>query len=188
MDANLRTQIEGVVALSDAEYQHVAAHFTTKKLRKHQFLVQQNDYVTHEYFVVSGLLKSFFANESGKDHIVQFAMENWWVTDYQAFVSQSKALLAIDCIEDVTVLCLSFEDKQRLCTEMHKMEHFFRVKTTAGYVALQQRVLSFLHSDAKSRYDQLLKQYPALSQRVSKSLLASYLGVSRETLSRFSVD
>lgn len=119
-------------------------------------------------------------------HIIQFAMENWWITDYQAYMNHTNATLNIDCIEDVELLSISYWDKQKLCATYHKLEHFFRIKATGGYISLQQRVLTLLHNDAQTRYNKLLVQYPALFQRVPKALIAAYLGVSRETLSRFS--
>ena len=183
----LRTQIEQIIPLTDDEFEYVFSHFTLRKQKKHQFIVQAGGFVENEYFVVNGLLKASFMNEQGKEHIVQFAMENWWVTDYLAFSKQTRANLNIDCLEDSTLFSISYANKKKLCKESHKMEHFFRIKTTSGYVNLQQRVLSLLNSDAESRYNQLLVQYPSLFQRVPKALIAAYLGVSRETLSRFAV-
>ena len=92
----------------------------------------------------------------------------------------------IDCIEDVELLCLSLQNRDKICADLHKIEHFFRRKSNFGYVALQRRILSLLNSNAKERYEQLLQNNPNLFQRVPKTLIASYLGVSRETLSRFS--
>lgn len=186
MNNTLRQHIEVITPLTDKEYDHIQSHFTEKKLRRRQFLVQEGNPVDQEYFVVSGLLKASYINEAGKEHIIRFAMEDWWITDYQAYINQTPAQLSIDCIEASTLLCLSSENKRKLCETSHKMEHFFRVKTTSGYVALQQRILSLLNDDAQSRYRQLHSQYPTLFQRVPKTLIAAYLGVSRETLSRFS--
>jgi CRP-like cAMP-binding protein len=186
MQADFRQHLEKIIALTDEEYAHIYSHFTVKKLKKHQFAIQEGSPVNNEYFVVSGLMKASYTNEQGKEHIIQFAMENWWVTDYQAFVMQTPATLNIDCIEDVELLSLSLSNKKKLCAESHKMEHFFRIKTTMGYISLQQRILSFMNDDAQSRYRQLFSLYPQLFQRVPKALVAAYLGVSRETLSRMS--
>lgn len=90
----------------------------------------------------------------------------------------------MDCLEDSETLYISLENREKLCAEMRKMEYFFRKKTTAGYVASQNRILSLISYNAKERYEYLLQQYPDLMQRVPKSLIASYLGITRETLSR----
>lgn len=186
MSEILRQQIEKITPLTDNEFDYILSHFTTKKLKKHQFLIQENDVVQNDHFVVKGLLKAYYINPEGKEHIMQFAMEDWWITDYQAYFNETKALLNIDCIETAEILCLSLYNREKLCADMHKIEHFFRKKSNSGYVALQRRILSLLNSNAKERYEQLLQQYPTLFQRVPKTLIASYLGVSRETLSRFS--
>jgi CRP-like cAMP-binding protein len=185
MSIELRRHFEKITPLTDQEFDYILSHFTTKKLKKHQFLIQEGDNVTNDYFVVKGLLKAYHVDNEGKEYIMQFAMEDWWVTDYQAYFSQTKAILNIDCIEEVEILCLSLHNRDKICADLHKIEHFFRRKSNMGYVALQRRILSMLNSNAKERYEQLLLQYPTLFQRVPKTLIASYLGVSRETLSRF---
>ncbi|ROI06716.1 Crp/Fnr family transcriptional regulator [Chryseobacterium sp. G0240] len=186
MSKELRNHIEKIVSLTDSEFDFVLSHFTTRKFKKHQFLIQEGNYVISDFWVVKGLVKAYHSDMDGKEHIMQFAMEDWWVTDYQAYFNQTKASLNVDCLEDTEVLCLSLENRDKICSELHKVEHFFRKKSNAGFVALQRRILSLLNSNAKERYEQFLIQYPTLLQRVPKTLIASYLGVSRETLSRFS--
>jgi CRP-like cAMP-binding protein len=188
MSLQLRQHFEKITPLTDAEFDYILSHFTLKKLKKHQFLIQEGDLVQQDFYVVKGLLKAYHTDSDGKEHIMQFALEDWWVTDYQAYFNQNKATLSIDCIEEVEVLGLTLHNRDKICAELHKVEHFFRKKSNAGYVALQRRILSLLNSNAKERYEQLLAQNPILFQRVPKTLIASYLGVSRETLSRFSVE
>ena len=186
MSQKLRQHIEQLVSLTDDEFDVVLAHFTVKKLKKHQFLIQEGDPVAHDFWVVKGLLKAYHAGADGKEHILQFAMEDWWVTDYQAYFGKSKATLSVDCLEETEVLCLSLENRDKICAGLHKIEHFFRKKSNTGYIALQRRILSLLNTNAKERYEQFLAQYPSLPQRIPNALIASYLGVSRETLSRLS--
>ncbi|HCQ13164.1 Crp/Fnr family transcriptional regulator [Flavobacterium sp.] len=185
MSEILRQQIEEITSLTDEEFEYVLSHFETKKLKKHQFLIQENDLVKNDYFVLNGCLKSYHVDSNGKEHIVQFATQNWWITDFQAHFNKTNATLFIDCIEDCELLSLSLENREKLCSEMHKIEHFFRKKSNSGYVALQQRILSMLNNNPQERYDKLLLSNPILFQKVPKKFIASYLGVSRETLSRF---
>jgi CRP-like cAMP-binding protein len=180
----LRLQIEKITPLNDDDFNYIKSHFTIKKLKKHQFILQENEDVPNDYFVTKGLLKAYHTNDDGKEHIVQFALEDWWITDYAAYFNQTKSTLAIDCVGECEVLCLSLHNREKLCAEMHKMEHFFRKKSNAGYVALQRRILSLLNNNTKERYEALLSQQPTLFQRLPKTLIAAYLGVSRETLSR----
>ncbi|GAA3642763.1 Crp/Fnr family transcriptional regulator [Flavivirga jejuensis] len=186
MSIKLREHIEEITPISDSEFEYVLSHFKVKKLKKHQFLIQNGNLVKDDHFVVNGLLKAYYTNDEGKEHILQFAKEDWWITDYQAYFKKIKATTNIDCLEDCEVLCLSLHNRDKLCAELQKIEHFFRVKSNFGYIALQRRILSLLDQDAKGRYEELVSLYPSLLQRVPKTILASYLGVSRETLSRLS--
>ncbi|MBT1706516.1 Crp/Fnr family transcriptional regulator [Chryseosolibacter indicus] len=186
MSPQLRQHFEKITPLSDQEFEYISTHFVAKKFKKHQFLVQEGVPVPNDFFVIKGLVKASFTNDENKEHILQFAMEDWWVCDYQAYFNKTNATLNVDCLEDTEVLCLSLTNREKLCAELHKIEHFFRRKSNSGYIALQQRILSLMNSDAKGRYESFLKQHPTLFQRVPKTLIASYLGVSRETLSRLS--
>jgi CRP-like cAMP-binding protein len=186
MHNKLREHIEKVVPLSDDEFTFVYTHFTIKKFKKHQFLIQEGETVKYSYFVISGLLKLVYTDDTGKQHIVSFAMEDWWESDFYAYYTQTEATMSLECVEDTEVFCLLLEDYKKLCDGLQKMEHFFLQKANFGFIASQRRIISWLTSNAKERYEQLLKQYPSLIQRVPKSLLAAYLGVSRETLSRLS--
>tara|TARA_R110002020_G_scaffold91560_2_gene222363 strand:+ start:107344 stop:107907 length:564 start_codon:yes stop_codon:yes gene_type:complete len=186
MQDRLRKHFEEIIRLSDGEFELVLSHFKPIKAKKHEFLIEEGKRVEFVYFVVSGLVKLTYTDDSGRESIVSFAMEDWWESDYQAFYSRHPASMSLQCLENTEVYCLSLENYRNLCKELHKMEHFFLEKANRGHIASQQRIISFLTLSAKERYGLLLKRYPSLLQRVSKTLLASYLGVSRETLSRLS--
>jgi CRP-like cAMP-binding protein len=154
----LKGHIAKTVALTDDQFNYVFSHFKYRSFKKGQNIITAGDQVDAEYFVLSGCLKSFY--------------------------SHAKATINLDCITDTEVLCLSNEDREKICGELHLMEHFFRWRTNKGYVASQKRLLSLMNNNVKHRYEELLKQYPALYNIVPKNLIAAYLGVSRETLSR----
>ena len=185
MSQILRQQIEKITELTDEEFDYILSHFISKKFKKHQFVLQEGENADNDFFILNGCLKSYFTDKNGKEHILQFGMQDWWITDYQAYYSETKATINIDCIEDSELLSLSYQNREKLCSEIHKIEHFFRKKTNKRNAALQQRILSLLSNNAKEKYDQLLQLYPQLFQKVPKQLIASYLGVTRETLSRF---
>lgn len=184
MHDQLRTHIEKILPLNDDEFEFISSCFTHKKYKKHQFLVQEREAVSYNYFVLKGLLKLVYSDETGKEHIVGFAMEDWWETDFPAYYLETLATMSLECIEDTEVLCLNLGDYKRLCTQLPKLEHFFLEKAYRGFISAQQRTISMMTVGIKERYEQLLEKYPSLVQRVPKSLLAAYLGVSRETLSR----
>ncbi|WEK70451.1 MAG: Crp/Fnr family transcriptional regulator [Candidatus Chryseobacterium colombiense] len=179
-----RQHIEKITPLKDEEFDYIFSMFSIKKLRKHQFLVQEDDEVANDYWVINGLLKAYHINKGGKMHILQFAMEDWWISDYQAYNNKTLATISIDCIEDSELLVLSRENKEKLCREMHTVSDFFRKKSNMGYVALQQRILMLLEKNPQERYNRLHHLTPQLLQRLPKTLIASYLGISREALSR----
>jgi CRP-like cAMP-binding protein len=180
----LKTHIAKITILDDEQFDYVFSHFKQQSYKKGQAIITSGDTVNCEYFVLSGCLKTFFINDDLKMFILQFAMPTWWASDFNALYSNTKATINVDCISDTEVLCLTNDDREKICNELHPMEHFFRWRTNRGYVASQKRLLSLMNNDTKHRYEELLKLYPELYNIVPKNLIAAYLGVSRETLSR----
>jgi CRP-like cAMP-binding protein len=186
MDAKetLKAHTAKVAELTDDQFDHYFSHFKKQTFQKGQAIITEGDEVDCEYFVISGCLKSFFINEDQKMFILQFAMPTWWASDYNALYSSTKATINLDCVTEAEVLSISGADREKLCSELHSIERFFRWRTNKGYVATQKRLLSFMNNNVKYRYEELLKLYPELYNMVPKNLIAAYLGVSRETLSR----
>ncbi|MBT2563856.1 Crp/Fnr family transcriptional regulator [Pedobacter sp. ISL-68] len=180
----LKAHILKTAILTDAAFDYLFSHFKLKSFKKGQAIISEGDKVDHEYFVISGCLKAFFINDEIKMYILQFAMPTWWTSDYGALYNHTRATISVDCISDAEVLCLSNDDREKICSEIHQAEHFFRWRTNRGYLASQKRLLSFMNNDTKARYEELLAMYPQLYNLVPKHLIAAYLGVSRETLSR----
>lgn len=180
----LKEHIAKSVSLTTEEWQYVLSHFKPLSFKKGQVVIREGDRVDCEYFVVSGCLKAFYINDEVRMFILQFAMPTWWTSDYNALYSQTRATINVDCITDVELLSLSNADREKLCGEIHAVEHFFRWRTNRGYVAAMKRLLSFMNNDAKTRYEELLRMYPQLFNLVPRHLIAAYLGVTRETLSR----
>ena len=180
----LKQHIGKFVTLSDEQFDYFLSLFREHAFKKGQVIIAQGDKVDREYFVLSGCLKAFYINDEIKMYILQFAMPTWWTSDYSALYNKTRASINLDCVTDAEVLSLSNADREKICGEIHAIEHFFRWRTNRGYVASQRRLLSFMNSDARSRYEELMKMYPELYNIVPKHLIAAYLGVSRETLSR----
>lgn len=180
----LRKQIEEITPITDEEFEYVKTFFSEKKVKKHQYLLQEGDKVSSEYWIIKGVFRAFYVDRDGKEHILQFALENWWLSDYNAFFNQKESSINIICMEDAEVLCLTLFAREKLASEMHKMEHFFRMKLTKGYSAQQRRIISLLSNNPKKRYEEFASLYPNIMQKIPKKYIAEYLGVSRESLSR----
>ncbi len=180
----LRQHIDKTVQLNDEQFDFFFSFFKPISFKKKQMIIRQGDLVEQEYFVLNGCLKTYFTNDEQKMHILQFATKTWWASDYNALHNQGPATVNLDCVSDADTLCLSNEDREKVCKEIHEVETFFRWRSNKGYIGLQKRIMSLLNNDARSRYEELMQQYPELYNLVPKHLIAAYLGVSRETLSR----
>jgi CRP-like cAMP-binding protein len=180
----LRKHIEEITPLTTEEFEYIKTFFKEKKVKKHQFLLQDGDNVTYEYWIIKGVFRAFYIDKEGKEYILQFALENWWLSDYNAFFNQKESSINIICMEDAEILCLTLSAREQLASEFHKMEHFFRMKLTKGYSAQQNRIISLLSNNPKKRYEDFANLYPNIMQKIPKKYIAEYLGVSRETLSR----
>jgi len=180
----LKNHLAKTISLTDAEFDYFYSHFKPLSFKKGEAIINAGDRVDCEYFVLEGCLKTFFINDDQKMFILQFAMPTWWASDFNSLYNGDAATVNLDCVTDAEVLCLSSEDREKLCKEIYPLEYFFRWRSNRGYVASQKRLLSFMNNDAKTRYEELLAMYPQLYNIVPKQLIAAYLGVSRETLSR----
>jgi CRP-like cAMP-binding protein len=180
----LRHQFETIVKLTDIEFDLIKPYFTLKQFKKRQFVFHQDKYIDSCYFVLSGLMKLVYVNNEGKEFIFSIVNENRWESDFPAYFTKTKSTMYLQCVEDTDLLCLTLDNYHKLCREFPKMQAFLHQKSTLGFIYTQQRLLSFLTTNVHERFDMMLKNSPEIFHRVSKTLLASYLGVSRETLSR----
>ncbi len=184
MYKTLRNHFEETFDLTDKEFAFVLTQFKMQDFKKGDFIFQNGDQIKYVYFIISGLVKLIYFDKDANEHIVSFAMEDWWESDFNAFFTQSEATYSLKCLEATSVFYISLAGYRKLCEEIPKMETFWLQKSNRGFVSSQRRILSLLTANPKERYEQFLKAYPSLAQRISKTQIAAYLGVSRETLSR----
>ncbi|HSD08647.1 Crp/Fnr family transcriptional regulator [Flavobacterium sp.] len=179
----LKTDIDLFNNLADEEFVELKSYFHYKKYSKRDFIIKENDTVQDVYFIFSGLVKlSYFDNEA-REFILSFAFENWWETDFSAFYNQTKATLTLQCLEDTEIYSLSYDNYLSVLEKYH-LSNYFLDKSIKGHIANQRRILSLLTLSPRKRYEEFIQLYPSLIQRIPKSVLSLYLGVSRETLSR----
>ncbi|WP_299219961.1 Crp/Fnr family transcriptional regulator [uncultured Aquimarina sp.] len=184
MYPTIERHISKYIELTEEEQKRFTSILIHKKLRKRQYLVQEGDYVDYEYFVIKGCLKAFEVDDFGNEHVVQFAIEDWWISDFKAFFKGEKACLNIDCIEDCELIGIKKSDLEQLYLDIPKFDRFFRIKLTNAFVALQDRILSSLEKTSSERYLEFQKTYPNIEQRIPNYLIANYLGIKPESLSR----
>lgn len=176
--------ITKIVSLTDDETDYVFSLFEIEKFNKGELLFRENQVLDKHYFIYNGLLKLFFIDKDAKEHIIGFAIEDWWENDFEAFYKRKPTTMCLQAMEHTEVLSITYTNYLKLITQLPKIEHFFLEKAYNGFIAAQKRIVSSLTSNASERYSQLIKQHPQWLQRIPKSQLALYLGVSRETLSR----
>ncbi|MGV3762001.1 Crp/Fnr family transcriptional regulator [Parapedobacter sp.] len=180
LEKNFRQQI----TLSDDELQRVMRHFVPKKLRRKQFLLEAGDVCTRMAFVSKGALFSYATTDKGSINVVQFAFESWWMADLYSFFTQEPSKLAIEALEDSELLLLKSDRLEPLMAEVPAVESYLRILYQNAYVALQRRMEETLGLTAEQRYKRFMQRHGHFLLRVPQHLIASYLGVTPETLSR----
>jgi len=158
--------------------------FRRVTVRKGEILLNAGQYVPYQYYVYSGCLRSYFLNDSGKDHTMQFAVNNWWISDYSAFFNESRSVLYIECLQDAEIYQISKKSLEQLYSEVPVIESYFRVRMEKSFVNFQHRILSDLAMSAKEKYCWFITRYPSIQQKIKNYHVASYLGITTESLSR----
>ncbi|SKB29636.1 Crp/Fnr family transcriptional regulator [Daejeonella lutea] len=172
------------VQLTKEEELQIAKYLTPKKLRKKQYLLQEGDPCKYVAFVEKGALRSYSVDEKGNEHIIQFAIEGWTISDLYSFLTDEPATYNIDAIEDSELTLISKTAHEELLLTMPKFETFTRLNITGAYVAMQKRLTSIISSLSEDRYESFNAIYPDIVQRVPQHMIASYMGLTPETLSR----
>lgn len=172
------------VSFSEEDVVLVDKVMTVERLAKGTMLLKESEIVNYIYYVIDGCLRTYYIDQNDKEHTLQFGIKDWWVTDYTAYYSSSKALLNIECLKDVVLLRISRLDMEMLYRVIPGVESFVRVKVESAFVGLQLRVLRTLSQSAKERYISFVESYPNIQRSVKNYHIASYLGITTESLSR----
>jgi CRP-like cAMP-binding protein len=172
------------VSLSDSEREELVALMHERKVKKGQFLVHENGISRSTFFVTKGSVITYFLDMEGKQHIVQFAIEGWWISDLNSFLSQEPATFNVQALEDSEVLELPAEKVEMMYERVPKMERYFRIITQRAFVSFQHRIVQNISMAAEDRYLAFQKKYPKIESRIAQKLVASYLGISAEFLSK----
>ena len=151
---------------------------------KGTFLLKPATAVKHEYFVIKGCLKAYYMDAKGSKHILQFAIENWWIGDFEAFYDQGTSNLYIEAIENAQLLSINYDALQMIYENAPIFERYFRILITKAFISQQKRILSTQEKNTKERYLDFCSSYPNIENRVANYDIANYLGVTPENLSR----
>ena len=155
-----------------------------RKYLKRQFVVQAGDPCKYETYVVKGCLKAYFVDPDGNSHIVQFAVEDWWISDMDSLMNGTPATLNIDAVEDTDVLQIEKNDFENLFVKIPKFNMMYRMMLMKAFISHQRRIVDNLCKPAKERYLDFVKRYRNIEQRVPQHQIASYLGMTPEFLSQ----
>lgn len=180
----IRSNISRFVNLTDEEFSFFTSLLKHKKLRRKQYLLQAGDVCRYEAFVIKGCLRTYSVDEKGQEHVLQFAMEDWWTGDLHSFLTETVSYYNIDALEESEVLQIDNASLEKLYIAVPKFERFFRILMQNSLIAFQKRLMNAIRVKAEDRYVEFVNKYPQLEQRLPQHQLASYLGITPETLSR----
>lgn len=185
MKESLIKSIAKHIELNSFEEELIGTFWTEKTLDKGDYLLRNGETCRTDNFVVNGALKAYYINsETGKEEILYFAIEDWWATDIESFQKRKPSIYNIQAIERTTLLQISYDSFQEILRQIPKLERFFRLILENYLGSLQRRIILNNVLDAEQRYLDFMEKYPKISDRVPKYLIASYLGITPEFLSR----
>lgn len=170
--------------ISDADFTIVMQAFKVKRLRKRQYLLQEGDVSRYTAFITRGAMRQYAVDENGHEQIVRLGIENWWMGDFESFVMLSPSIYNIDAVEDSELLIITNQQMQDLREQVPMINSMIKTMDQRRAIAYEKRIRVSISYTAEDRYLDLQKSYPDLLQRFPQSMIASYLGISPETLSR----
>ena len=172
------------VPFTDEEAAEFAGAFTNRHIKKRQFLIQPGFVDRYKYFVIKGAIRAYVIDNEGMERTVQLAIDQWWISDYNSYLTQEPASMFVIAMEDCDILQISFGDEQRLKAANHKFETFFRMMAEKGVAFMQRRFISANTHSAEERYNLFMDRYPQMMTRFPQFVIASYLGMTTQFLSK----
>lgn len=184
MPNEIQDYLKHCLTLSENEVGEVIDCFEKKVYPKKTILLRDGEICKFEAFILKGCIKTYFIDKDGFEIILTFATENWWVSDIASFQEQTPSKMFIETIEDCELLILTPASKQLLLEKKPSLEKMFRLMVQRHLSTYQERLFGNIALSAEDRYEIFLNKYPSLPQRIPQHLIASYLGISPEFLSR----
>ncbi len=184
MFSEIDTYVSKCISLTPEETSYFQSLLHPKSVKKKTFLQQAGEPCGFEGFIIKGCIKMFYIDENGFEVIIHFATENWWIGDIANFSGQKKSTLYLEALEDSELLMISIEEKEKLYQQVPKFERMFRLMIQKTHETMMNRLISTISRPAEERYLDFIAKYPTIPQRVPQHLIASYLGISPEFLSK----
>lgn len=178
----IRKYSSGLV--SEEDFEIIKSHFFYKRIRKKQYFLQEGEVCKHFAFILKGAMRQYYIDDKGVEHFVQLAIENWWVGDRESWVKHSASRYNIDAWEDSELLLISNSDVVKLSQLFPALAEMMRIMDERNNIATQKRITSTISYTAERRYADFVCDYPDLLQRFPQHVIASYIGITKDTLSR----
>jgi CRP-like cAMP-binding protein len=172
------------VQLTEAELSEFISYFEPVHIKKRQFIVQPNFVARHRNYVVKGAFRGYVVGNEGQEHTIQFAIDDWWISDYNSYIYQKPATMFVVAVEDSLVMQIDYEKEAKLKSLSHKYETFFRVTAEYSTASMQRRIIANLTKTAEERFEEFEEKYALIFQRMPQYAVASYLGMTSEYLSK----
>lgn len=180
----LHAKITEIISISDEEFSFCKTLFLPKKLRKRRHLLQDGDVCKYTAFVEKGILRTYLIDEKGNEPILQFSQEGWWITDLYSFLTNEPSHYNIEALEECELLLITLPSWNVLLEKIPAFERYFRILIQNNLIATQKRLMENMSETAEEKYLKLITAFPECVQRVPQHMIASYLGITRETISR----
>tara|TARA_B100000497_G_C7672027_1_gene405616 strand:- start:315 stop:896 length:582 start_codon:yes stop_codon:yes gene_type:complete len=180
--------INNYIDLTEKEIAFLRSNTNYKKYLKGHYIVQQGAVCKHTNFIISGCTKNFYVDQQGQEHIVTFAIENWWSADLSSFITQTPSDFNVKCIEATEVIQFTYQNQDEIFQNIPKMETLFRKLLEKALVSSQKRIVNNFSLSAKDQYLYFKKQFSTIEQRVPQYMVASYLGITKEFLSKIKTE
>src|SRR5690606_5681968 len=183
MAFELTQHIRKYVKIDTKDESRFSHFFQQKTFEKKDILNEHNTRCRFHFFVIKGCLRMFFLNEKGVEQTIQFAIENWWITDYMAFDRQARTEFTIQAVEPSDVVQIDYENQEKLLQQFPQLERYYRLIYQRAYSALQLRTKYIYDFSREQLYHHFNDSFPEFTHRIPQHLLASYLNMTPEYLS-----
>ncbi|MBF2709815.1 Crp/Fnr family transcriptional regulator [Flavobacterium soyangense] len=180
----IKRYVANYIQLTTEEEDYFISLLRITKVKKRQCIVQPDFTCKYRSYVLKGAMRAYLVDNKAQTHTLAFAIEDWWISDFNSYINQEPATSFVEALEDTILIQLDYDSEQLLLEKIPKFERFFRIIAQRSFAFLQRRMLSNLSKTAEERYDEFIQKYPAIVNRVPQYALASYLGFSTVFLSK----